>query len=154
MSAWGQKRIGDAEAMSTIPIVDIGPRGGAAMSASGPRPQFERGNAERDVNRNRTFQRDGLQGKRAPRTPDQDVCADAKAEADVPAGAYIFASERSGRYANRGRQHGPAEHTARRDADVEPNHVERTVIGLRRETFAMQTVRFTPNSGHGSCAAG
>ena len=51
------------------------------LSASGHRPQFECGNAEGNVDRNRTFQRDGLQGKRAPRTPDQDVCADAKAEA-------------------------------------------------------------------------
>src|SRR6478736_8612054 len=64
------------------------------------RPQFECGHTERDVNRNRAFQRDWLQRERACRAADQDVGADAEAEADVARGADILTGERTGRYTN------------------------------------------------------
>jgi hypothetical protein len=41
--------------------------------------------------------------------------------------------DRAGRYAGRRCQHGPTEHTARRDADVEADHIERALISLRRD---------------------
>jgi hypothetical protein len=96
------------------------------------RAQLERRYAERDVQPDRALERDRLQREGTAGAADQDVGAAADADVDVTGNADIFAGEGAGGRTEGSSEHGPGQHAARAETDVEADAVDGAVIGLGR----------------------
>src|SRR5712671_3933375 len=89
--------------------------------------------SKRDIQRHRSFDGDRLQSETSSRAPDQNVDAGSETHANLPRGTDVFASKGSRWPASGRREHGPAEHAACRNPDIDAYGIERAFIELYRE---------------------
>src|SRR5258705_12039645 len=89
--------------------------------------------SERDIQRDRSFDGDRWQSETPSRAPDQNVDARSETHADLSRGTDVFASKGSRRRAGGGREHGPAQLAACRNADIDTYGIKRALIELYGE---------------------
>src|SRR5882672_2669323 len=106
------------------------------------RAQLEARKAERNVDGNRTLDRERLQCEGASGTTDQNVDTGAKTNADFAGGPDICAGERPRRRTGGRREYRPAEHATGADADIDADSMERALISLRWKAAALGKLAF------------
>ena len=79
------------------------------------------------------FDGDRLQSETPSRAPDQNVDAGSETHANLPRGTDVFASKGSRWRAGGGREHGPAQFAACRNADIDTYGIKCALIELYRE---------------------
>src|SRR5258708_24379610 len=94
---------------------------------------------KRDIQRHRSFNGDRLQSETSSRAPDQNVDAGSETHANLPRGTDVFASKGSRWRAGGGREHGPAQLAACRNADIDTYGIKPALIELYGEWRGLQT---------------
>src|SRR5262245_7220940 len=115
------------------------------VQPSGAGAQTEFRHADREVEPDRTVDRDRLQRHGAIGAADENVRAEAGGNGHLAARAEIVAGEKARTRGRVGGEYAPDHHAARGGADIEPEFADRPAIGLlrtgrlRRETRTIRS---------------